>query len=562
MDPRKSFLHFLPTQNIEGALSAHIRGDVRPATARKLRPEEGPAIVPIMEEQYDLAVETVAKAKAARKGKGGRPPKVGLAILGSGPPRYRTSEQWQIEKELEWARAFVAFISVVLGPKSIIIAARLHRDESAPHCHIYAVPRDSNGVIGWSRRQKEALRELGLSVERGAEYGGAYEQLQDACWEATGKPFGLARGEPASQTNRRRQAPDPKIAMEIREENAKANLEAVTERIAEATELVAAETARVYEESARADAEAARAEEQSRRAEEEAARVVEAKAAVETARREEHRIRVGTRGVLSGKRSEEGQRILDEAEQARTDAEQARAQAERYRHEAGAAKSKMVSATLAMKNAEHNAEQLRERFQTEVEQEKERIRLQNEEERKAERSRYEDRYYVAVRETFGEREDQLAKEQAELEEAKRMVQEMQQRWDADRREYESEGGVEKILARIEEARKQNEALRVELEVAKKEAYKSGRSDGRRREVRAIADERVRLRQKSDATAGRPKWSLPRLEREVRTEFKKVVAESQDRRLFLQGWGSIDDELREFLAQASQQKSKRSEGAER
>lgn len=84
------------------------------------------------------------------------------------------------------------WVRTILGPESVIAAAAWHRDETAPHIHVLAVPRPEggNGRIGWCATRDQAVSRICA----GAPAGSRYRVLQDDLYARVSLHFGLGRG--------------------------------------------------------------------------------------------------------------------------------------------------------------------------------------------------------------------------------------------------------------------------------------------------------------------------------------------------------------------------------
>ena len=138
------------------------------------------------------------EAKAARKGKGGRPARPAVELVMAGPPPYGSPEEWGEDVVRLWAQHSVEWARELLGPESVVALAVLHRDETSPHVHVLAVPVDSGGVLGWERVKNEAGARMGGSGRK-AKRGVRYSQMQDHYHARVGEPFTLRRGEKGSK---------------------------------------------------------------------------------------------------------------------------------------------------------------------------------------------------------------------------------------------------------------------------------------------------------------------------------------------------------------------------
>lgn len=176
---------------IQRALYGHVQGLTRPIYARDV----DDAVV-VLVDAWDDALDAVGLAEMRRRGKKGRPPKHVVDILLAGPPGYATSQEWDPEKEVAWARSAVEWCKDLLGPESVVFAAALHRDEAAPHVHLLAVPIQ-DGRLGWCRRRDAAVKQMQVRTgteQRTVGYPVKYGHFQDDFQMQVGRHFGLARG--------------------------------------------------------------------------------------------------------------------------------------------------------------------------------------------------------------------------------------------------------------------------------------------------------------------------------------------------------------------------------
>ena len=211
----------------------------------------------------------------------GRKPYEAVEIVLAGPPRYDGSkgEPWPLGRARAWAHAAYEWARSVLGPESVVAAAGWHRDESAPHVHVLAVPRPEGGGgrIGWCATRDAAV----ARICGGGRTKSKYRVLQDDLHQRVSQHFGLARGLVGSEA--RHEAIDRVKALESRartaERDAKAAAklmleahaehEAMLKRIAKAIEKEAElrdRTERAKAQAEEAEAETERAEERARQA--------------------------------------------------------------------------------------------------------------------------------------------------------------------------------------------------------------------------------------------------------------------------------------------------------
>ena len=180
-------LRIEPRKGIDRALAAHIVGHARPETALSL---DEPTVV--LEDNREEAAEALDAAFAALEGKRGRRPKGVVELVLAGPPAYGSDDEWSREREHEWALQSLAWARKMLGPRSVIAAAALHRDETSPHIHVLAVPITREGKLGWCAVRNQAA--AALPSPKGQKSYARYSQLQDDYHRQVAQKFGLLRG--------------------------------------------------------------------------------------------------------------------------------------------------------------------------------------------------------------------------------------------------------------------------------------------------------------------------------------------------------------------------------
>ena len=161
-----------------------------------------------------------ADYKAARKAlrsaprRTGRKPHEAVELVLAGPPPYDGTggEPWTLERERAWAHSAYGWVRTILGPESVIAAAAWHRDETAPHVHVLAVPRPEGGGgrIGWCARRDQAVSRICA----GDPAGSRYRVLQDDLYAQVSLHFGLGRGVVGSEAQH--EAIDRAKALEAR----------------------------------------------------------------------------------------------------------------------------------------------------------------------------------------------------------------------------------------------------------------------------------------------------------------------------------------------------------
>ena len=166
------------------ALIRHADGRSRPSTARS-----SGGGVELLGGDLEAARRVLHQARPTGRG---RRPKEAIEFVIGGPPAYHEPGAWTAETERAWAAASVAWAKGILGERSAIAVAALHRDETAPHVHVLAVPVSSDGRLGWCRVRDEAAA---LLPRRGRKY----RAFQDDYQASVGVAYGLARGKVGSQ---------------------------------------------------------------------------------------------------------------------------------------------------------------------------------------------------------------------------------------------------------------------------------------------------------------------------------------------------------------------------
>ena len=190
-------LRFKARPEITGGLVSHIMGHSRPGTARGNLAD--PVVVLV---QDRVRAQAILNAKrAARKARRVRGPKPCPAVefVLAGPPAYGSPGEWDRDRELEWAVDAVGWLRDLLGPRSVIVAACLHRDETSPHVHVLAVPVAPDGELGWTNHLKEiGESRCGIPVAK-QKRGRVHSALQDDFHRRVSARYGLGRGEKGSK---------------------------------------------------------------------------------------------------------------------------------------------------------------------------------------------------------------------------------------------------------------------------------------------------------------------------------------------------------------------------
>ena len=262
----KQVLRIEARERLQLANARHVAGLSRDPTSR---PMAEPVVV-LGGASYPAA--RTALRDAPRRT--GRRPHEAVEFVLAGPPPYDGSggEPWPLEREREWAHAAFAWACSVLGPESVIAAAGWHRDESAPHVHVLAVPRPAGGGgrIGWCATRDAAV----ARICAGTRAGSKYRVLQDDFHAQVSQRFSLGRGQVGSEA--RHEAIERVKALESRARKAErdaqaagklmleahAEHEAMLKRIAKAIE----KEAELRDRTERAKARAEEAEERARQA--------------------------------------------------------------------------------------------------------------------------------------------------------------------------------------------------------------------------------------------------------------------------------------------------------
>ena len=197
-----------------GGIAAHIRGEIRAQHTDQPRPNglQGVQLFVNEPEAARAAVDAGRRARKRLKLRG-RPPKTTRQeLLFAGPPAFDRPEAWDRETTERWARGCLEWVRETF-PAATIEAAAAHWDESSPHVHVLLVPTCADGRVSWRHLQREAAERV-TGKAFGTNHRAQMSALQDSCWEACGKPFGLTRGQSGSD---RRHRPVDYSAVERRE---------------------------------------------------------------------------------------------------------------------------------------------------------------------------------------------------------------------------------------------------------------------------------------------------------------------------------------------------------
>lgn len=202
------FVKFLGRETLDVALLKHVVGGLRPDTVRPMA-GQGPGIVPIAA-NLEPAWAAVHKHRGVRRR--GNQPYEAVDVIFTGPPPYFEDDEWPLEREIEWSKRNVEWLSSIIAPYGIIAGAALHRDESSPHLQLLFIPLHTPDRLGWTHVRDNALKRLGY--KRLPKVKKRLSCLQDDYHEKVGKHFGLARGFVGS--NRRQEPVDRAKALERR----------------------------------------------------------------------------------------------------------------------------------------------------------------------------------------------------------------------------------------------------------------------------------------------------------------------------------------------------------
>ena len=205
------------TANGSGNRIRHAKGVIRSPITTELNKVDDEAK---SQGTVDLGAdseEAIEADKLARKewlvGRRGRPPKQFAEFIFAGPPPYGEDDEWDVKKERKWADSAMTWFRKRF-PHSVIVAASLHRDETAPHVHLVFSPqsRDEKGQPrwGWCHARNDAAaasiaekrgHAVKKAVKRRTKLGAkkALSSLQDDMHLFVGAPFNLERGERGSK---------------------------------------------------------------------------------------------------------------------------------------------------------------------------------------------------------------------------------------------------------------------------------------------------------------------------------------------------------------------------
>ena len=185
-----------------GGILTHALGHSRPETAKA---RAGVPAVVVLEENASPE-KAIQDALEARPSKRGPKPKAttgwvlgGLDSWADQATRGRTPAEteaevraWAAEALAWWKRTF---------PRSVVLAASLHLDETSPHMHVVGVMRDSRGRVGMKAALPEGARRPGygpggkpIRYAR-RERAGMMTAIHDSYQEEVGLKYGMERGE-------------------------------------------------------------------------------------------------------------------------------------------------------------------------------------------------------------------------------------------------------------------------------------------------------------------------------------------------------------------------------
>ncbi len=205
----------------------HARGEARGAVTQAAAQINKAAAKRGVVDVGSATDEEVERDRADRaawlRGRRGRPPQSYVEFLVAGPPQYGSDAPWPVEQEFLWASAAVDWVKKRF-PHSVIAAASIHRDETAPHLHIVLSPQslDSKGQRqwGWCHARNQAVQFIAdeFQAAKAAASGKrkprkrkpfahlnktnakkALSIMQNDCHAHVGEPFGLLRGERGSK---------------------------------------------------------------------------------------------------------------------------------------------------------------------------------------------------------------------------------------------------------------------------------------------------------------------------------------------------------------------------
>lgn len=166
------------------------RAAVRSMLRHALREDQPPNAIPGAPKPQPLAGDTTSGAALAR-----------LSAALRAAPRLRKDTvqaldilvtashddlaSWPKERQDGYFARALDFIAARFGGRENILTAAIHRDETTPHMQVLVMPRDP--ATG---------RFVGARMVGGPK---GLRALQDAFWEACGRPYGLKRGEKGSK---------------------------------------------------------------------------------------------------------------------------------------------------------------------------------------------------------------------------------------------------------------------------------------------------------------------------------------------------------------------------
>ena len=180
------------------AIRNHVLAKVRRGPTLPMMVETQPIV---LVDDYGALLEA-RQVVAERRRKRGRPPNECISVVYGGPPPYcQQDPAWPESRANEYLLAGFDWWLMLLGPKSLIHAAVIHRDESAAHLHLLATPI-IDGRVNWT----DVLRHF-LTRVPGSR---TYTQLHTEFNEDVAAQFGLKRGVEGSEA--KHEEPDRVVA--------------------------------------------------------------------------------------------------------------------------------------------------------------------------------------------------------------------------------------------------------------------------------------------------------------------------------------------------------------
>lgn len=195
---RKQVLRFETRGELAGGLVAHIAGHKRPETARA--DVDDPIVELVANREAAVGAVTALLAERKRRKVRGGAPCPAVEFVLAGPPGYGEPGEFSRDLERSWAVDTARWLVGLVGPKSVIHSAVLHRDETAPHVHVLVVPVADDGTLGWTNLHKQIGTQIaGVPPGRKAKRGAVHAAMHDDYYRHVSARYGIPRGQKGSK---------------------------------------------------------------------------------------------------------------------------------------------------------------------------------------------------------------------------------------------------------------------------------------------------------------------------------------------------------------------------